>query len=84
MNVHAQFVLAASLAMVMAEAVVSAADPIELDTPHGGWRDGSGDRAHADPAVYPGPLTDHGLHRAAALIRGRIAEAGPLARTVRS
>lgn len=76
MNVHAQCILAASLAMLVAAAFVSASDPIELDTPHGGWRDGSWNRAYADPAVYPAPLTDHGLHRAAALIRGRIAAAG--------
>lgn len=78
MNVPGQCVLAASLAMVLgAAAVVSAADTIELESPRGGWRDSSWDRANTDRAVYPAPLSDHGLYRAAAFIRGRIAEAGP-------
>lgn len=78
MSLRVRVVLAASLAIVLAAAAfVFAEGGIDLDAPHGGWRDGSRERAPADGAVYPAPLTDHGIHRAAALIRGRIAHAGP-------
>jgi uncharacterized protein YfaP (DUF2135 family) len=78
MNVHLRVVFTGILVIVLgAAAFVLAADSIELESPHAGWRDGSREREDAPRAVYPAPLTDHGLRRAATLIRGRIAYAGP-------
>ena len=57
-------------------ALVFAAEPIALDTPLGGWRDTARDGEPQHAAVYPAPLASHVQHRASALIRGRIAEAG--------
>jgi uncharacterized protein YfaP (DUF2135 family) len=78
MSIYFRIVLAASLAIVLAAtAFVFAADPIELDSPRGGWIDSSLTDRDADVnAAYPKPPVDRGGQRHRALIRGRITAAG--------
>ena len=66
--------LAARLATA---ALVFAAEPIELDNPRGGWRDGSREAQDAEvEAAYPRPPVDRGGQRHRTLIKGRLAAAG--------
>ena len=57
--------------------VPSAAEPIGLDSPRGGWRDGARETREAEvEAAYPKPPVDRGGQRYRSLIKGRLAEAG--------
>ena len=78
MSVYGRLVLAGSVMIVLAAAAfVFAADPIELETPRGGWIDsGVDDRDGGVHAAYPKPPVDRGGQRHRALIRGRLREAG--------
>ena len=77
MSLALRLVTGALVALLLGTAaLVFAAEPIALDTPLGGWRDTARDGEPQHAAVYPAPLASHVQHRASALIRGRIAEAG--------
>jgi uncharacterized protein YfaP (DUF2135 family) len=77
MSIHVRFVLAASLAIMLAAAAfVFAADTIELETPRGGWIDSGLDDKGDVRAAYPKPPVDRGGQRHRALIQGRIHAAG--------